>query len=239
MKFRLVPQPYTNLQFIKAINAHITRSPMSPLDLTIRAKTYIDKLANGMNPITNEHVTETDSVNNIKVSRALTYISDLLRQIIDYCTVDYSRDPSKAYKGLRPFFLSEEQISRYRFTNDPVYIRDIVNQLNSLSSAPNMRKITYRNLLSYLLYAGYMESVKLENGRTLRRPTAKGLEIGIIQQEKRGDNGSYSVTRYTAPAQHHIINHIYPILAYLATRHVKLPDPNKPLPPRCHLPCHP
>lgn len=209
---------------------------MSPIELTIRAKTYLDKLSHCINPITGEHVSENDSVNNIKVSRALSYISEILHHIIDYCTIDYSSDPAKAYKGLRPFFISEKQLSRFRLSNEPVALIDIVKQLNSLSHAPNMRTITYRNLLSYLLYAGYMESVKLEDGKTLRRPTAKGLEIGIIQPTRKSASGPRTATLYTAPAQHYIINNIQPMLAYLATRHVKLPDPNKTYKRDPHLP---
>ena len=212
---------------------------MSPLDLTIRAKTYIDKLSNGINPITNVHVTETDSVNNTKVSNALSYISKLLNRIIDYCTMDYSTDPRKAFKGLRPFFISEEQISRYIFSNEPVYLSTIARQLNSLSHAPDMKEITCRNLLSYLFYTGCVEEKRIQKGEILRRPTAKGLEIGLIQLTRKGSKGPNTVTLYTAPAQHYIITHIQPIIAFLATRHVEHPDPNKPIKPDAILPAKP
>lgn len=49
----------------------------------LKAKSYLDKLANGINPVTNEIVPESDTINNIHISRCLFYISDVLRNVIE------------------------------------------------------------------------------------------------------------------------------------------------------------
>lgn len=48
-----------------------------------RAKMYIDKLANGINPIDDADVPENDTINDIRLSRCLFYVSDILRQVIE------------------------------------------------------------------------------------------------------------------------------------------------------------
>lgn len=48
-----------------------------------RAKMYIDKLANGINPIDDADVPENDTINDIRLSRCLFYVSDILRQAIE------------------------------------------------------------------------------------------------------------------------------------------------------------
>ncbi len=46
------------------------------------AKKYIHKLANGINPITDELIKDNEIINNIRISRCLFYVSDILEEII-------------------------------------------------------------------------------------------------------------------------------------------------------------
>ena len=52
---------------------------MTELEKIQRAKMYIDKMANGINPITDEQTVDDDTLNNVRVSRCLFYVSDILR----------------------------------------------------------------------------------------------------------------------------------------------------------------
>lgn len=56
---------------------------MDDLELTCRAKIYIEKLANGINPLTDDNVPEGDIVNNVKISRCLFFVSDVLEKVIE------------------------------------------------------------------------------------------------------------------------------------------------------------
>ena len=47
------------------------------------AKLYIEKLANGINPLTGQAVPDTDLINNVRISRCLFYVSDILRQVVE------------------------------------------------------------------------------------------------------------------------------------------------------------
>ena len=56
---------------------------MTELETLMRAKMYVDKLANGVNPLTDEPVLESDVVNNVRISRCLFYVSSVLSKVID------------------------------------------------------------------------------------------------------------------------------------------------------------
>lgn len=56
---------------------------MTEKELLIHAKNYIDKLANGINPLTGEPVADDDIVNNVRISRCLFYVSSVLKSVID------------------------------------------------------------------------------------------------------------------------------------------------------------
>ena len=55
---------------------------MTDHEILCRAKTYIDKLANGIDPLTDEPVRENDIVNNVRISRCLFYVSGVLDKVI-------------------------------------------------------------------------------------------------------------------------------------------------------------
>ena len=55
---------------------------MTELDKLIRAESYIRKMANGINPITDETAADDDMVNNVRITRCLYYVSDILGQVI-------------------------------------------------------------------------------------------------------------------------------------------------------------
>lgn len=57
---------------------------MTQLEIIARAQMYLEKLANGVNPLTNEEVAENDVVNNVRISRCLFYTSGILKQITRY-----------------------------------------------------------------------------------------------------------------------------------------------------------
>lgn len=56
---------------------------MTELEKIERAKTYMEKLANGINPIDDTMVPDKDIINNVRLSRCFFFVSDVLRQIIE------------------------------------------------------------------------------------------------------------------------------------------------------------
>ena len=66
----------------------------------LKAKSYLDKLANGINPKTNELASEYDTINNIHISRCLFYVSDVLRNLIEN-----NNNPQKRKTVKFPFLL--------------------------------------------------------------------------------------------------------------------------------------
>ena len=51
---------------------------MTDFEIMQRAKMYIDKMTNGINPITEQYVRDEDMINNVRISRCLFYVSDVL-----------------------------------------------------------------------------------------------------------------------------------------------------------------
>ena len=104
------------------------------------AKSFIDKLANGINPLDDTVIKEDDVVNNVRLSRCFFYVSDVLRQVIENGGIN------KKKNGWLKFELSADQILNFAYSESPIPVSEIAKRLNSLITEENMRKISHRDL---------------------------------------------------------------------------------------------
>lgn len=180
---------------------------MTELEMINRAKTYIDKLANGMNPLTDEPVSENDIVNNVRISRCFFYISDLLRRFAE------GGFPEAAKKGKKqPFIITEEQRKRFEFSETPISVSEIARRFNAAVNTEGAVQMRYSGITFWLIESGLLSVDRREDGREVKLPTAAGMELGISQEVRSGANGSYTVVVYNENAQRYIVDNIDAIL---------------------------
>ena len=106
---------------------------MTELETLERAKMYMEKLANGINPIDGSVIPDEDIVNNVRLSRCFFYVSDVLRQVIENGGVTPQKKTMK-----KPFSLTVEQRETFDFSEVPIPISEISKRINTLSTNENM-----------------------------------------------------------------------------------------------------
>lgn len=176
---------------------------MTELETLERAKTYVEKLANGIDPIGGSQVSEGDVVNNVKVSRCLFYVADVLRQVIENGGVSVQKKEKKA-----PFSLSIEKQDAFDFSARPIPISEIAKRINALIADENMDKLSYRAIQNWLLSIGMLEEALNSEGKLTKRPTVQGENMGITPENRMGQNEAYSVVVYDLDAQHFIMDNL-------------------------------
>ena len=181
------------------------RRMATEMEILEHAKSYLDQLANGINPLTGEQLPDADIVNNVRISRCLFYTSDVLRQIIARGGLH------KTPKGTKPFSLTEEQIGAFQYFDRPMHITAITERINSLIDDREMRKLSYRSITSFLTEKGYLRELTDIFGKKKREPTEAGLSLGISTEERFGRNGNYEVVLYNVNAQQFILDHLHQI----------------------------
>lgn len=184
---------------------------MTDFEIMQRAKSYIDKMANGINPITDKEAAETDMINNVLISRCLFYVSDVLRQVIEN-----GGTVPKVKKKKEPFHLTAEQLSGFRFSDEPIPISEITNRFNALASTEESVQLTRGILTNWLIENGFLQEVKASDGKTLKRPTDQGNKIGIFADHRTGQYGDYTVVLYRREAQQFLVDHLEAILSLAA-----------------------
>lgn len=182
---------------------------MTELETLERAKVYIEKLANGINPIDGTAIPDDDVVNNVRLSRCFFYVADVLRQVIDNGGISPQKKPSKL-----PFSLSLEKRKFFDFSEKPIPISEISKRINMLTDNEHMKSLSYDSIRDWLVFLGMLESVQTKEDQYVLHPTQQGKDIGIMLENRVGQNGSYVVVVYTIEAQHFILDNLDAICEY-------------------------
>lgn len=181
---------------------------MTELEIMQRAKAYIDQLANGINPIDGTCVADSDVINNVRISRCLFYVSDILKRVIDN---GGSIGKKKVAKG--PFFLPSEAAKGFRFSKAPITVSEIVKHINSLADSERCCQLKLTSVTTWLIEIGALEVITTADGKNTKLPTAQGTELGILTEKRMGQRGEYTVVVYNIEAQRFIIDNIEAIIA--------------------------
>lgn len=174
---------------------------MTELEKIEYAKSFIDKLANGINPLDDTPISETDIVNNVRLSRCFFYVSDILRQVIERGGINPPKKPKK-----QPFTLTVEQLNSFPISEIPLSISEIVNVFNNMADLETVVKLKTIDITSWLVEIGLLEVVNLPSGKTTKRPTADGAKFGICLEDRIGKTGPYSAVMYDENMQQFIVD---------------------------------
>ena len=173
------------------------------LEIMTHAKHYIDQMANGVNPLTGEPANESDIINNVRISRCLFYVSDVLRQVIEKGGLQKKAAVKKA-----PFALTAEQIAGYTY-DKPLAVTAIAARLSALTDTDKMQNLSYKIIQTYMKTMGYLEERPAKQpGKTRPWPTEAGFSLGIFTEDRNGMSGPYTVILYNTDAQKFILEHL-------------------------------
>ena len=187
---------------------------MTELEIMQHAKTYLDKLAQGIDPLTNREVPEDDIINNVRISRCLFYVSDVLRQVIENGGIQTKpiRNRDK-----EPFSLSFEERARYSFDEWPVTVSVIAQRLNELVDLNTVQKLKTTSITAFLMQSGLLFAEESPTGGKSKRPTDAGQRLGMQTVQRTGQNGEYTAVVYSREAQQFILDNLDAIIAINAT----------------------
>ena len=78
-----------------------------------------------------------------------------------------------------------------------------------------MKKLTYKQIADWLMETGFLKLVVKDDGKTVRRPTDQGIDIGISTKERQSLRGPYTVVVYNRSAQQFILDNLDAVIAFI------------------------
>lgn len=179
---------------------------MTELETMQRAKMYMDKLAQGVDPITGQELPEDSALNNVRLARCFFYVSDVLGQVIANGGVIGARPK------LLPFAITEQQLARVRVSQEPVRVTQLVEMISTAVDNPQMKKLSTTAITDWLLGKGFLEKQTTPDGKSRRVPTASGRMIGLSTETRQGQYGEYLAVFYNAEAQQFVLDNLADML---------------------------
>lgn len=178
---------------------------MTELEKLEYAKTFIDKLARGINPIDNSPIPEGEIANNVRISRCFFYVSDILGQVIENGGVV----PVKKTRIKKSeFSLTHEQRDSLVASEKPLTVSEIVGYLNSFIDLEMTKKLSTKTITNWLVEIDALKVIVQADGKNRKIPTTTGYSLGIMTEDRLGQYGPYTVILYTEAAQRFIYDNI-------------------------------
>lgn len=175
---------------------------MTELETMQRAKMYMDKLARGIDPISNQEMPDDSVLNNVRLVRCFFYVSDVLGQVIA------NGGAIGGKPKLQAFSITREQLSKVQISQEPVRITQFVEMISAAVNDSQMKKLSTTAVTNWLLEKGFLEKQIAPDGKSIRLPTSNGMMIGLSAQTRQGQYGDYQAVFYNAEAQQFVLDNL-------------------------------
>lgn len=183
---------------------------MTELETMQRAKMYMDKLAQGIDPISGQELPEDSALNNVRLARCFFYVSGILEKVIQ----------NDGHIGAKPrinradFVITPPQLAAVILPSQPLRISEFADLLHQAAGGdPEMRKPNTTMLTDWLLSKNFLEKVPGNDGKAQRLPTPAGNALGISIQIRQGQYGEYRAVYYDQNAMRFLLDNLPGILA--------------------------
>ena len=183
---------------------------MTESDILKHAKVYLDKLAEGIDPLTGEPVSADDVVRKERIAKCLTYVSGVLEKLISQDEPGALSTPKQS--RLPAFAISKEALAQVLISETPVTVTDFGKAVNAQIDLERVERLKTGSILEFLERYGFLEKQQLPSGKSTRRPTQIGQQLGIGLEERQGAEGPYTATVYNSKAQRFLLKHMEEIV---------------------------
>lgn len=169
---------------------------------------YLQRIADGNNPVNNMPAEEDSVLNNPNVIRCMYFVKEVLEEVKRNDGV-IGRKTRKSKKAEFPV----ESLESFVYQEDKPITR-FVEQINIGIDENRFQKIKYKTIQDWLKLNGYLEERLFEQfGRVFNVPTEKGERLGIrYEMRKSMRDIDYIVTVYGKSAQEYIVKNLEKII---------------------------
>ena len=181
---------------------------MKDINKIEQAKSMLEKLANGIDPLTNEALDRKCVVCNEDIVSCLEVALEALDEQMD---VIRERSGSDRKQGRKAFFITDSQFRKLSLNNGECKVSDIAKEINRVTAENGT------NIMQAVWINNWLESVGMlfRNSEGNRVATNSGEEIGIKSVLEHTANVPDNYTNYySLHAQTYIYDHLRGILAH-------------------------
>ncbi|MDO4490938.1 MAG: hypothetical protein Q4B85_07735 [Lachnospiraceae bacterium] len=170
---------------------------MNKLEVAMK---YVDRMADGKNPVKNTAAEEDSILNNPNVIRCMYFIKEVLTAVKENDGIIGGKAP-KPQKNPFPY----ECLSSFQYIEDTT-VSHFLAQLKALANDPDVSGIKVKTVTDWLTVNGYLVYVQDKyTGKKHPEVTEAGTEFGLYMNERTSMRGeSYISIMYSRKAQEYL-----------------------------------
>lgn len=179
---------------------------MTELEKIKYAKSFIDKLAEGVNPTDGSVIPAHEVARNPRLSKCFSYVADVLAKVMERpALVD------EMYKT-SDWIVTPEVLSKIECTTTSTSISAFAKRISDALNC--VKKFTAAELKAWLFDKGYLTKIDHSQLGRVTRPTHEGMKIGILTEEASTVDGLKYYIRCNNNAQKFIRDHLEEIVRF-------------------------
>lgn len=170
---------------------------------------YLQRIADGKNPVNNMPAEEDTVLNNANVIRCMFFVKEILEEVRRNDGF-VGPKPRRAEKSRFPL----EALKAFQYKEDKT-ISNVVQQINEAVDDRIYQKLSYRPITQWLKRNGFLaDEYSQEYEKAVTLPTEKGTQIGIRAERRVSakDVGYLSIV-YNKQAQEFLVQNMGAILS--------------------------
>ena len=161
---------------------------------------YVERIADGCNPVNNVPLEKDDVLNNPNIIRCMYFIKDVLEEVRNNGGQIGGRNVKEPAS---PFPI--EILDNFMYVEDKS-ITHVLNQIYEPIVDMNIKKVSVTKVTAALKEEGYLfDEPNAETGKTRKVPSKKGRELGIYTVEREYNGRMYESVTYNQNAQKYVV----------------------------------
>ncbi len=187
-----------------------------------RAKSYMDMLSNGIDPISGESVHNDSTLQQERLKKCFGYVSEILEELIRTNGIVSLPSTSEslgytAVKNKRAFSLDMDQRRSIKIMNDPIIPMAFIKNVNAVIDTESTEKLTLKAVTDWLLKQGYISETKAPTlvNKSVKTVSPMSERVGIVEHVTVDPKTGEAKTQllFSRKAQEYILDNIQNILA--------------------------
>ncbi len=193
---------------------------MDKLKVIQHAKTYMDKLSKGIDPISG--MDSASLLQQEQLRKCFAFVSDILGEVIDNNGLvnlpEVTGHNYQIVKKKAAFALNPQQKAKVRITNELINPSSFIKNINAVVDDSSMERLSLKTVNQWLLDKGYINETKAMTfvNRTVKISTPYSESVGIFEQVvvDKTTGETKKELRYSRQAQQFILDNLDEIIKY-------------------------
>lgn len=170
-----------------------------------KAKGFMQKLAEGINPISGEIIQNDSMVSDVKLIGCFNFIAEVLDNI--------QKQGAEGRKRELQFVITPEQKSKVSLPEDKIGVNEFSKRINECLNLDVSRRLTGVDLNKRLKKLGVLSEEQAEDGKTRTITNEKSAGYGFEMEKKQYKGVEYDMVLINSQGKKYLLENLETIMA--------------------------